>query len=328
MDPTKKPAYEVLPILRKYDHEGRFQIFSAYWVHTMDVKVHIEKTSDGLNVYIPEIFRAAPREVLNSRLKLLMSRMYGQDSEDGTSHARVPKNLVQWVYSADFVYAYREVLQKFTTTFFINKGSTPSMELMGVAKDLIKLIPEYRSRLCMLRVGIRNEALDLTRAPMTSTSLPGQLVMLDPALVAPGVPRILAKYAIFNEMFWISVMYGGLRSLNITVVEERREIRARFKGYEKVEEAYVRLGWFFERSTLDRCGVKSAPVRGRTIDRCSYRESDKVEVPPVGDMGLRMEGGGIQDEREGQDRPDDEELRRGTCGVCIPGFHGVQVDIR
>lgn len=327
MDPMKKPAYEVLPILRKYDHESRFQIFSAYWVHTLDVKVHIEKTSDGLNVYIPEIYRAAPREVLNSRLKLLMRRMYDRDGEGGMFYMRVPKNLVQWVYSADFVYAYREVLQKFTTTFFISRGSTSSEELMSMAKGLIKLIPEYRSRLCMLKVGIRNEALDLTRAPMTSTSLPGQLVMLDPALVAPGVPRILAKYAIFNEMCWISAMYGGLRSLRNAQILQMRELRTRFEGYEKVEEAYVRLGWFFERSTLDRCGVRSAPVRGRAIDRYGYRESDKVEVPPGGDMGPRMEGGGIQDEREGQDRPDDEELRRGTCGVCIPGFHSVQVDI-
>lgn len=277
------PAYEALPILRRHDKEGRFPIIGAFWVRSLEVRMHYERKPDGLDVFIPEIYRTAPPSVFEYRLGAIIRRVYGEDTGHVGATDSETNDMVRWAYSYDYIHTYRKILFSFSASYFLGTGHTASETLEGIASEVLRLVPECRRNFSLLKVGLRKEALDLTRFPMTSSSPAGQMIMLDPVLLAPGTPRLLAKYAVFNDLLLMIANPGGLwRSRTYTNASVIEKYRPRFEGYEKVEEAYVRLGWFFEWSSLDRCGPTRVQIVGRAIDRSRGGKGDPLEIPPYG----------------------------------------------
>lgn len=308
------PAYEVLPILRKHDVEGRFPIIGAFWVKSMEVRMHYERKPDGLDVFIPEIYRTAPPSVFEYRLGAIIRRAYGEGTGPVGATDSESNDMVKWAYSSDYIHAYRKILYHFSASYFLGTGHTASETLEGIASEVLQLVPECRRNFSLLKVGLRKEALDLTKFPMTSSSPAGQMIMLDPALLAPGTPRLLAKYAVFNDLLLMIANPGGLwRTRTYNNASVIAKYRPRFKCYEKVEEAYVRLGWFFEWSSLDRCGPTRVQIVGRAIDRGRGGKGDPLEIPPYSPPGLHS---GVP-ASVAADRPDDGG-QGGEPGEVLP----------
>ena len=266
---------DLVKVLRQIDSDDVYPIIDAYYVHTLDMKVGCEHGPDYLVVYVPDVYRTAPTDVLH----MVLMNTYSGSRGRATSKLWADR-LRKWVYSPEFIRAYRQVMTDFNTPFINTTGMLANKEVTRCAREALGLLPEYRSDLFMLSITVRAKGLDLSRYPVASTSIPGLLISIDPALLSEGVPRILVRFAIFHEMAKMVTLVGGLvRDTSKGRGQAIMELLERFEGLEKVRRAYVKLGWTLEQCPLDGCRTATYRISGRTVlwDPAGDSDEDAVQ---------------------------------------------------
>lgn len=259
--PAKVRSMELVRLLRKIDSDDVYPMMDAYYVHTLNMEIGCEHGADYITLYVPDIYRTAPPDVLE-----MMLRNAYTSTIDGGSTKKRSDRLRKWVYSPEFIRAYRSMLVDFSTPFVDSTGMLANEEITRCAKEVMALIPEYRADLFMLSITVRRRGLDLSRYPVASTSIPGLIITIDPALLNGNVPRVLVKFAIFHEMVRIVNLVGGLiRDTNIGRRQAIERFMDRFDGLEKVRRAYVKLGWTLDQCPLDGCSARMYRITGRAV---------------------------------------------------------------
>ena len=278
---------DLVKVLRKIDSEDIYPIIDAYYIHTLDMEIRTEHGPDYLVLYVPDVYQTAPHDVLEMLLKAAYA-----STVDGMVAKRTTDRLRTWVYSPEFIRAYRALFKDFNSPFVNGEGMVANKELTQCAREALNLLPEYRKDLFMLAVTERRRGLDLTRYPVASTSIPGLIITIDPALLNGNVPRVLVKFAIFHEMVRIVNLVGGLiRDTNIGRRQAIERFMDRFDGLEKVRRAYVKLGWTLDQCPLDGCSARMYRITGRAVlwdppgdgDEDGLQEGgpDEVRTEPV-----------------------------------------------
>ncbi|MGN0138519.1 MAG: hypothetical protein ACI381_07945 [Candidatus Methanomethylophilaceae archaeon] len=276
--PAKVRSMELVRLLRKIDSDDVYPMMDAYYVHTLNMEIGCEHGADYITLYVPDIYRTAPPDVLE-----MMLRNAYTSTIDGGSTKKRSDRLRKWVYSPEFIRAYRSMLVDFSTPFVDSTGMLANEEITRCAKEVMALIPEYKADLFMLSITVRRRGLDLSRYPVASTSIPGLIISVDPALLSEGVPRVLVRFAIYHEMVRIVTLVGGLvRDTQIGRKQAIMELLERFDGLEKVRRAYVKLGWTLEQCPLDGCATPVFFITGRTVQWDPAGDGDEAEVQGSG----------------------------------------------
>ena len=67
--PAKVRSMELVRLLRKIDSDDVYPMMDAYYVHTLNMEIGCEHGADYITLYVPDIYRTAPPDVLEMMLR-------------------------------------------------------------------------------------------------------------------------------------------------------------------------------------------------------------------------------------------------------------------